>query len=128
MISTRSVGLVIDTVVCLTLDKWETVSGQFGGYLSRSSSSASASISSLTRALTRASELMLLTAHVRWLQTGPMYDGNVGVARFPDFSPMNKLEIWCKKGRRLGESPRQPAPRAPRTMPVRRVMATKADR
>src|SRR5438094_9081146 len=32
-ISTRSVGLVIDTVVCLTLDKWETVSGQFGGYL-----------------------------------------------------------------------------------------------
>jgi hypothetical protein len=33
MISTQSVGLVIDTVVCLTLDKWETVSGQFGGYL-----------------------------------------------------------------------------------------------
>jgi hypothetical protein len=31
MISTRSVGLVIDTVVCLTPDKWETVSGQFGG-------------------------------------------------------------------------------------------------
>jgi hypothetical protein len=27
--------LVIDTVVCLTLAKWETVSGQFGGYLSR---------------------------------------------------------------------------------------------
>jgi hypothetical protein len=27
--------LVIDTVVCLTLDKWETVSGQFGGYLTR---------------------------------------------------------------------------------------------
>ena len=27
-------GLVIDTVVCLTLAKWETVSGQFGGYLS----------------------------------------------------------------------------------------------
>src|SRR4029077_19082574 len=26
-------GLVIDTVVCLTLAKWETVSGQFGGYL-----------------------------------------------------------------------------------------------
>jgi len=25
--------LVIDTVVCLTLDKWETVTGQFGGYL-----------------------------------------------------------------------------------------------
>jgi hypothetical protein len=23
----------MDTVVCLTLDKWETVSGQFGGYL-----------------------------------------------------------------------------------------------
>ena len=33
MISTRSVGLVIDTVVCLTLAKWETASGQFGGYL-----------------------------------------------------------------------------------------------
>jgi hypothetical protein len=28
-------GLVIDTVVCLTLAKWETVSGQFGGYLKR---------------------------------------------------------------------------------------------
>jgi hypothetical protein len=27
-------GLVINTVVCLTLAKWETVSGQFGGYLS----------------------------------------------------------------------------------------------
>src|SRR5215831_425438 len=35
MISTRSVELVIDTVVCLTLAKWETVSGQFGGYLRR---------------------------------------------------------------------------------------------
>jgi hypothetical protein len=34
MISTRSVGLLIDTVVCLTLAKWETVSGRFGGYLS----------------------------------------------------------------------------------------------
>ena len=33
MISTRSVELVIDTVVCLTLAKWETVSGRFGGYL-----------------------------------------------------------------------------------------------
>ena len=33
MISTRSVGLVIDTVVCLTLKKWQTVSGHFGGYL-----------------------------------------------------------------------------------------------
>src|SRR5262245_31236437 len=32
MISTRLVELVIDTVVCLTLAKWETVSGQFGGY------------------------------------------------------------------------------------------------
>jgi hypothetical protein len=29
-VSTRSVGLLIDTVVCLTLAKWETVS--FGGY------------------------------------------------------------------------------------------------
>src|SRR5262245_39949857 len=35
MISTRSAALVIDTVVCLTLAKWETVSGRFGGYLSR---------------------------------------------------------------------------------------------
>jgi hypothetical protein len=34
MISTRSLELVIDTIVCLTLAKWETVSGQFGGYLS----------------------------------------------------------------------------------------------
>jgi hypothetical protein len=33
MISTRSVVLVIDTVVSLTLAKWETVSGRFGGYL-----------------------------------------------------------------------------------------------
>jgi hypothetical protein len=33
MISTRSVGLLIDTVVCLTLAKWETVSSRFGGYL-----------------------------------------------------------------------------------------------
>src|SRR5262245_6427587 len=36
MISTRSVGLLIDTVVCLTLAKWETVSGRFGGYLTLS--------------------------------------------------------------------------------------------
>jgi hypothetical protein len=35
MISTRSVGLGIDTFVCLTLAKWETVSGHFGGYLKR---------------------------------------------------------------------------------------------
>jgi hypothetical protein len=34
MISTRSAALVIDTVVCLALAKWETVSGRFGGYLS----------------------------------------------------------------------------------------------
>jgi hypothetical protein len=27
---------------------------------------------------------------------GTEYDGNVGVARFPDFPPMRKLEIWCK--------------------------------
>src|SRR5262245_10279430 len=32
MISTRSVGLLIDTVVCFSLAKWETVSGRFGGY------------------------------------------------------------------------------------------------
>jgi hypothetical protein len=31
--SMRFGGLLIDTVVCLTLAKWETVSGQFGGYL-----------------------------------------------------------------------------------------------
>jgi hypothetical protein len=30
-------GLIIDTVVCLTLAKWETVSGQFGGYFSLAS-------------------------------------------------------------------------------------------
>src|SRR5262245_66559695 len=30
MISTRSAGLVIDTVVCLPLAKWETMSGRFG--------------------------------------------------------------------------------------------------
>ena len=36
MISTRSAGLLIDTVVCLTLAKWETVSGRFGGYLTSS--------------------------------------------------------------------------------------------
>jgi hypothetical protein len=36
MISTRSAGLLIHTVVCLTLAKWETVSGRFGGYLTRS--------------------------------------------------------------------------------------------
>ena len=29
-------------------------------------------------------------------EMGSVYDGNVGVARFPDFSPMRKLEIWCK--------------------------------
>jgi hypothetical protein len=28
--------LLIDTVVCLTLAKWETVSGRFGGYLTAS--------------------------------------------------------------------------------------------
>jgi hypothetical protein len=33
MILTRSAALVIDTVVRLTLAKWETVSGRFGGYL-----------------------------------------------------------------------------------------------
>src|SRR5215831_10487551 len=33
MISTRSVGLLIDTVVCLTLAKGETVSRRFGGYI-----------------------------------------------------------------------------------------------
>ena len=27
---------------------------------------------------------------------GSMYDGNVGVTRFPDFSPVSKLEISCK--------------------------------
>src|SRR5262245_1624472 len=38
MISTRSAGLVIDTVVCLTLAKWETMSGRFGGYLTAATS------------------------------------------------------------------------------------------
>jgi len=33
MTSMQSEGLVIDTIVCLTLTKWETVSGQFGGSL-----------------------------------------------------------------------------------------------
>jgi len=33
MTSMRSEGLVIDTIVCLTLAKRETVSDQFGGYL-----------------------------------------------------------------------------------------------
>ncbi len=33
MTSMRSEGWVIDTIVCLTLAKWETVSGPFGGYL-----------------------------------------------------------------------------------------------
>jgi|SRR5262245_23371036 len=30
---TRSLELVKDTAICLTLAKWETVSGRFGGYL-----------------------------------------------------------------------------------------------
>ena len=34
--TTRSAAMVIDTVVCLTLAKWETASGRFGGYLSSS--------------------------------------------------------------------------------------------
>ena len=33
MISTRSAVLVMDTIVCLTLAQWETVSGHFRGYL-----------------------------------------------------------------------------------------------
>src|SRR5215813_12108404 len=45
MISTRSAGLVIDTVVCLTLVKWETVSGRFGGYLTFSLSTTTVSMS-----------------------------------------------------------------------------------
>src|SRR6266702_1198508 len=49
MISTRSAGLVIDTVVCLTLAKWETVSGQFGGYLTHSESAGGASCHSRRR-------------------------------------------------------------------------------
>ena len=35
MISTRSAGLLIDAVVCLTLAKWETVSGRFGAISNR---------------------------------------------------------------------------------------------
>jgi hypothetical protein len=34
MISTPWEELVIDTVISLTLAKWETLSGPFGGYLS----------------------------------------------------------------------------------------------
>jgi hypothetical protein len=30
-----ALDLLIDTVVCLPLAKWETVSGQFGGYLTQ---------------------------------------------------------------------------------------------
>jgi hypothetical protein len=47
--------LVIDTVVCLTLDKWETVSGQFGGYLTRFGSFIEIQVSTahLNRRLTR---------------------------------------------------------------------------
>ena len=32
---TSLVGLLIDPVVCLSLAEWETVSGRFGGYLTR---------------------------------------------------------------------------------------------
>ena len=35
MISTRLEGLVIDTVISLTLAKWETLSGSFRGYLNK---------------------------------------------------------------------------------------------
>jgi len=34
VISTRSLEFIIDKVVSLTLAKWETVSGPFGGHLS----------------------------------------------------------------------------------------------
>src|SRR5262249_13915299 len=58
MISTRSAGLVIDTVVCLTLAKWETVSGRFGGYLtwcpiSRSQSNWEEEVSHLVKGTDR---------------------------------------------------------------------------
>src|SRR6516164_6923894 len=54
MISTRSAGLLIDTVVCLTLAKWETVSGRFGGYLIHQSTPIVASCSrTCTRATAR---------------------------------------------------------------------------
>src|SRR5262249_12315423 len=42
---TRLVELVIDTVVCLTLANWETVSGQCGGYLTANSLDLSKTIS-----------------------------------------------------------------------------------
>ena|SRR5215470_16206178 len=35
-------------------------------------------------------------SHLRWPQTQAMYDGKCWSARFPDFSPMRKLEIWCE--------------------------------
>jgi hypothetical protein len=49
MISTRLVELVIDTVVCLTLAKWETVSGQFGGYLTDDGAELAAAEQALLR-------------------------------------------------------------------------------
>jgi hypothetical protein len=35
-------------------------------------------------------------SHLRWPQTQALYDGKCWSARFPDFSPVNKLEIWCE--------------------------------
>ncbi len=35
-------------------------------------------------------------SHLRWPQTQAMYDGKCWSARFPDFSPVSKLEIWCE--------------------------------
>src|SRR5262245_41291240 len=61
MISTRSVELVIDTVVCLTLAKWETVSGQFGGYLSMSLRIAKLELCAM-------GTLMEPEAHLAWMR------------------------------------------------------------
>src|SRR5258708_21840346 len=56
MISTRSAGLLIDTVVCLTLAKWETVSGRFGGYLMSSLASLNQEIIGLLPFLQRCNQ------------------------------------------------------------------------
>jgi hypothetical protein len=61
MISTRSVGLVIDTFVCLTLAKWETVSGHFGGYLTRQLSSTCPQWSQTTMSVVGVDESVVMT-------------------------------------------------------------------
>src|ERR1043166_1379512 len=75
MISTRSVGLVIDTVVCLTLVKWETVSGQFGGHLiigAKADTYRRALIFSIVVAV------LVAAAFVVWFRSIFPYDGTKG--------------------------------------------------